>query len=125
MKQETALSDDAIALFLREHLMDGRVPISRYAGTPRMILRFAAAYSRKPEVLVFSTAGLDPLGVRKAFQIVSEHLPECSAIYLAWPFLSQGQERCESFPDSLSYPVIDTKGTPAIGIASFKPTQLT
>jgi hypothetical protein len=125
MKQNTALSDDAIASFLDEHHMDRRVPISRYAGTPRMILRLAAAYARKPDVLVFSTAGLDRLGVRSIFQFVSEHLPECSAIYLAWPFLSQGQVHCESFPDSLSIPVIDTEGTPAPGMASFKPARLT
>ena len=47
------------------------------------------------------------MGVRTTFGIVAEHLPECSAIYLAWPFDSQDQIHRYSFPGSTDVMVID------------------
>jgi hypothetical protein len=105
MKKNTDLSEGAIVSYLEEHHIDRRIPVSRHGGTPRMMLRLAAAYSLGPDNLIFSTAGLDSLGARKVFQIVSEHLSKCSAIYLARPLLSRGQEHHEFFPGSLSVPV--------------------
>ena len=117
MKKHTALSDDAIASFLQKHNMDRRLPLSAYAGTPRMVLGLGAAYARKPGVIVFSTAGLDPCGVRETFQLVTDHLLECSAIYLAWPFFSQGQEHHHFFPGSVSVSVIKNERLPALAIS--------
>ena len=112
MKKYTALSDDAIASFLREHRMDRRIPLNHYGGTSRAALGLMAAYARMPGVLVFSTAGLDPLGIREIFQIVSDHLPGCSAIYLAWPFFCQGQQHHHVFPGSLSVSVLNQEELP-------------
>lgn len=113
MKENTTLSDEAIRSFLVEHGLDRQIPLSWFAGTPRMVLGLAASYARKPDVVVFSTAGLDPNGVRTVQQIVSQHLPECSAIYLAWPAIFQEQEHYGIFPNSLFLSVIDKAELPA------------
>ena len=100
LKKHTTLSEDAIRSFLLKHAMDGNIPLRRFAGTPRALLGLQAAYARKPGGVVFSTAGLDPMGVRDTFRIVAEHLPECSAVYLSWPYVSCGQEHHDFFPGS-------------------------
>ena len=107
MKGHTTLSDDAISTYLHKHRMDGRTSLNRYAGTPRMVLGLAAAIAQNPDVLVFSTGGLDPSGIREVFQVVTEHLSDCSVIYLAWPSFSLEQYRHESFPGSLIVPVTE------------------
>ena len=53
LKENTTLSDDAIQTILIEYEMDRRIPLSRYAGTPRLILGLHAAYARNPAVIVF------------------------------------------------------------------------
>lgn len=107
LQKNTTLSDDAIGSFLHEYKMDRNIPLSHLAGNPRMLLGLKAAYAREPEVVVFSTQGLDPMGVREAFRMVNNHLPQCSAIYLAWPFFCQGQELHDFFPGSIGVTVID------------------
>ncbi len=114
LKENTTLSEDVIQSILIEHEMDRRIPLSSYAGTPRLILGLHAAYARNPAVIVFSTAGLDPRGVQAAHRIVSRHLTECAAIYLAWPFSCQGQEQRTRLPGSLSLSVTDNSGAPGV-----------
>ena len=107
LKSNSTLSGDAARSFLAAHRIDWRIPLNRYGGTPRMLLGLAAAFSRKPDAMVFSTEGLDPLGIRDVFRVVSEHLAETSAVYLSWPVECQGQESHASFPGSLGVTVID------------------
>ena len=108
LKENTTLSEDAIRSFLLNHAMDRSIPLSRYTGTPKMLLGLEAAYARKPKVVVFSTAGLDPTGIDDLFRIVSERLPECAAICLAWPVICQGQEHLgASFPGSALVTIFD------------------
>jgi hypothetical protein len=112
MKKHTALSDYAIDAFLQAHRMNRRIGLNCCAGTPRAVLGLMAALARSPGVIVFSTAGLDPLGIRETFQIVSDHLPECSAIYLASPYYSQGQLCHNHLPGSLSVSVLIQEAMP-------------
>ena len=114
LRENTTLSENAIQSILDEHQMNRRVPLSCYAANPRLILGLYAAYARKPAVIVFATAGLDPRGIQTVFRIVSEHLTECAAIYLTWPFESQGQEHRSVFPGSLSVSVIEHTGAPGV-----------
>jgi hypothetical protein len=107
LKKNTSLSEDAIRSFLLSHKMNRRIPVSQYAGTPRTLLGLQAAYARRPGVVVFSTSGLDPLGVRETFRVVADKLLECAAIYLAWPYVSQGQEQHNLFPGSMRITVFD------------------
>jgi len=86
--------------------MDRALPLSRFAGTPRMLLGLRKVYAHSPAVIVFSTAGLDPLGARDTCRFVAEHLPGCSAIYLARPVSRQGQEQDDFFLGSAGVTVI-------------------
>jgi hypothetical protein len=107
LQRNTTLSEDAIRSILLEHRIDQMIPLSHHAGTPRMLLGLEKAYAMRPEGVVFSTSGLDPLGVRDVFRIVAESLPECSAIYLAWPSLCQGREQHFEFAGASGIAVID------------------
>src|SRR5439155_9885359 len=91
LKNNTGLPDNAIQSIVTENDMDRSVPLSRYAGTPKVICGLYAAYARKPGAIIFATEGLDPCGVQTAFRIDSQHLSECAALYLAWPYTTQGQ----------------------------------
>src|ERR1700722_8596342 len=51
LKKNTTFSDDAIRSFLQDHHMDPKLPLARYAGTPRMILGLAAAFVHRPGVV--------------------------------------------------------------------------
>ena len=48
--------------------------------TPRLLLDMHIAWSQGAELAVFSTAGLDPLGIRSVVNAVLGHLDQCSAI---------------------------------------------
>jgi hypothetical protein len=61
--------------------------------TPCILLGLEAAWLRRAEVLVYSTAGLDPLGRAAVFQAVSAHLPECAALHLSYA-LRDGNRIC-------------------------------
>ena len=117
LRTNSTLSDDAIRSFLREHGMDPPYPLSRYAGNPRTFLGLAAAYAHKPDVVVFSTSGLDPSGVRETHRIVTQHLSESSAINLAWPLWCPGHEHHDIFRDSATFVVIDN-GASAPGVSA-------
>lgn len=108
LRKKTRLSVDAIKSIVTEHDMDRHVPLSRYAGTPKLICGLFATYARQPDVIIFATEGIDPSGVQAVFRIVSQHLSECAAVYLGWPYTSQGQELRDVFPGSLSVAVVDT-----------------
>lgn len=113
LKKNTTLTEDAIQSILVECEIERPVPMSRHAGTPRLILGLHAAFAKKPAAIVFATTGLDPRGVRLVQQIVSRHLVECPALYLAWPWVSQGQEHRAAFSGSFSVSVIDNTEVPA------------
>lgn len=100
LKKNTTLSPEATRAFLREHGIEQDIPLSRCAGTARALLGLAAALAKKPEAVVFSTAGLDPLGAEAVKRIVAANLPACIAVYLAWAFISQGHEHYPDFPNA-------------------------
>jgi hypothetical protein len=59
--------------------------ISVIAGNPRWRIAFQAALARGADLVVFETAGLDPLGVIRALQDVSEELEHIAAVYVNRP----------------------------------------
>lgn len=101
LRKNTPLNKDQIHDILNKHELERNLPLSNYAGTPRALLGLEKAYALGAEVVIFSTSGLDPLGFQRVFRTVEEHLPECSAIYMAPPYLCQGIERHNQFPGSL------------------------
>lgn len=61
------------------------VALSTLAGNPRWLMSFEAALARGAEILVFRTAGLDPLGIRRALELVVEELEQIGAVHLCPP----------------------------------------
>lgn len=64
--------------------------IDQIAGNSRTQLRLELAWAKGAEVVVFSTYGLDPLGVEKVFERVAEQSDRCAAIYLSHLFKTAG-----------------------------------
>jgi hypothetical protein len=67
------------------------------AGTPRRLLGLEVARARGAEGVVFTTAGLDPEGVRKAYLGVASHLETCGALHVSFPFWTQGRLQRDCF----------------------------
>ena len=98
LKHNTSLSKDQIKDILEKHGLDHYLSLNRLAGTPRLLLGLEKAYAQGAEVVIFSTPGLDSIGIQKVFRTVEEHLPACSAIYIAKPFICQNEETYIQMP---------------------------
>jgi hypothetical protein len=108
LQKNTRLANEQIRGILTKYGLDGNLPLNGYAGTPRALLGLEAAYAEGPDIILFSTDGLDALGRQKVFQTVMENLPKCAAIYLAWPYHYQGEERHDVLPGFSSVSVTST-----------------
>jgi hypothetical protein len=59
------------------------VPIAHLAGgTPRRLLAIQAALAKGADVIIFDTAGLDPMGLRRAWSALSEQIGESAAVWI-------------------------------------------
>jgi hypothetical protein len=87
----------AHAILQHLHPNERHCRIEQLAGTPRTLLGLEGAWLAGAQVVVFTTAGLDPLGREAVYQAVSSHFPQGSAIHLSFPFFQNGQRRRECF----------------------------
>jgi hypothetical protein len=85
--------------------------LDQLAGTPKTLLGLEAAWARGAEVVVFSAAGLDPLGTQQAFREVASKLDHGAAVYLSYSFLQNGQEKRECFPGGACIELISQSGS--------------
>lgn len=60
--------------------------IGRLPGTPKTLLSIEAAWLAGADVVIFTTAGLDPLGREAVYQAVASHFLQGSAIHLSFPY---------------------------------------
>lgn len=81
--RQTGLSRAVALPSLKRIDLPPDVPVSSLAGTPRRLLALQAVLARGADVVVFDTAGLDPLGIQTLLQAVSERLGESAALYLS------------------------------------------
>ncbi len=72
--------------------------IEQLAGTPRTFLSIEAAWLAGADVVIFTTAGLDPLGREAVYQAVASRFPQKSAIHVSFPFLQNDQWGRQCFP---------------------------
>jgi len=72
--------------------------IEQLAGTPRTLLSIEAAWLAGADVVVFTTAALDPLGREAVYQAVASRFPQNSAIHLSFPYLQNNQWQRQCFP---------------------------
>jgi hypothetical protein len=101
------------AAVLARHGIDDRFPLSRHAANPRTLLGLAAAYHRRPDLIVFHTHGLDPAGVVEVQGLVRSHLDATGAIYLSAPVPSRGTETDPVFHGST---VVEIVARPAVPV---------
>jgi hypothetical protein len=87
--------------------------IDQLAANPRAMLGLEAAWARGADVVVFSTSGLDPSGLRAVHEAVSARLDRCAALQLSYPFFMDGCERRECLPGVRCMEVTRRPGSPA------------
>ncbi|MBW3539273.1 MAG: hypothetical protein KY476_03310 [Planctomycetes bacterium] len=63
--------------------IDPHARLASLAGTPRWLLGFQAALAAGADIIVFQTAGLDPLGVERALSAVDHQRNRIGAVYVS------------------------------------------
>lgn len=81
---------EARAILTRLHLPLG-CRVGQVPWTPKTLLGLEAAWARGADVIVFRTAGLDPLGRQAVFDAVSSRLVQGAALHISYPFWSNGR----------------------------------
>lgn len=71
------------------------------AGTPRTALGLLAAWANHADTIIYSTSGLDPLGRQFIHQLVHNRLQQCSALHLAYEFVSNGARGFDAPADAV------------------------
>jgi hypothetical protein len=69
-------------------------------ATPRLQLALEGAWASGAGAIIFDARGLDPLGRRSIFEMVEHNLAKCSAVFLSFPYHTQGEVRRDLFPNS-------------------------
>jgi hypothetical protein len=98
---------------LARHGIDDRHRLSCYAGTPRTLLGLEAAYRSGPDFVIFNTSGLDPLGEVAVEELVRTNLNRTAAIYLATPYISDGEQEQRHLPGSV---IVEITPGPVVAI---------
>lgn len=91
--------------------------VSHVAMNPRTLLGLEAAYARGAEVVLFSTAGCDPLGTRAAFEMVLARLHRCSAIHLSYPYTVNDEVQRACLPGARCVEVVRQAATSAAAVS--------
>jgi hypothetical protein len=82
--------DKAEALLTRLGL-DPIARLDNLAATPKTLLGLACALENRANILLVSTAGLDPLGRNAVVEAASRHRDAVSLVYIAYPYWCQQQ----------------------------------
>lgn len=75
---------------IRPHVSRVETIYARNPGNPKGFLRVAAALARRPDVLVYSTVGMDSCGTANLHAFVAEHVAE--SIHVRWQ-MTNGEQR--------------------------------
>jgi hypothetical protein len=81
--------------------------MNRLPGNPKMQLGLAAAFSQRPDVVVVSVSGVDPVGQEAALAAVSDYINryQCGAIYVCHPYWHQWRLHLDFIPGLPCYPL--------------------
>jgi hypothetical protein len=100
-------------------LTDDRVTRLRIGCIPwdaRVLLGLEAAWVSHPDAVLFSTVGLDPLGVQTVFDVVGAHLSESAAVYLSYEYITQGRRERGHPPGAVC---VELQNDSAVRMTSF------
>ncbi len=110
---------EARAVLARNGLtLDAR--LCELAGTPKTLLGLEAAWALGAEGIVFRTVGLDPLGVRAVYSVVSGRLNQCAALHLSYAFEQNGRAGRECYPGGSCNELTKQIRSPAAFVSSPK-----
>jgi hypothetical protein len=90
--------------------------VCQLAGNPRLLLGLEAAWARGADVVVFSTVGCDPAGVRAAFEAVARRGDRGAAVYLSYLYSTQGRMERSCPPGAKCIEVVQQAGDLAAGV---------
>jgi hypothetical protein len=85
-------------------------------GTPRALLGLEAVWARKADVVIFSCVGLDPCGRQEMFDAVRSRLGSCAAIFLSYPYFTQGRYRRDHLPGATCLDTEKSAGGPPLSL---------
>lgn len=90
----------AQAILQKLNPREGERRIEQLPGTPKTLLSLEAAWLAGADVVIFSTAGLDPVGRETVYEAVASHFIRGSAIHLSFPFRQNEQWQRPCFAGS-------------------------
>jgi hypothetical protein len=65
--------------------LDVHPRLDHNAMNPRKFLGIAAAFAKKPDIIIFETAGMDPLGVEQLNYYIKLNINQHFIIEVCWP----------------------------------------
>jgi hypothetical protein len=77
-------SDEAVAI-IRGFRIGVAPRLCQIAANPRRFLGVAVALSRRPDVLIYETAGMDPQGRYRLHEYIVERGSEFCAVHISYP----------------------------------------
>jgi|SRR5579885_3143271 len=84
--------------------------VCNFSANPRALLGLEAAWARGAEAVIFSCVGLDPLGRQAMFGAVRSRLERWAALYLSYPYLTQGHYERDHLPGASCLEVVKPAG---------------
>lgn len=102
LAHEAGTSKAEAAILIAEFGIPIAPDLSSIPGTPRCLLGIAAALARKPQVLMYSTAALDPIGCIRVHQFLASRRSEICLVHISWPSIrGNGEPAPRSCPDGV------------------------
>ncbi len=83
--------------------------VGRLPGTLRAFLGLEAAWARGAEVVIYTTAGLDPSGRETVYAAVAARLPQCAAIHLSHRYITQDRRERDHLPGASCVEIVDRR----------------
>jgi hypothetical protein len=96
--------------------LDPQICLNRLPGNYRALIGLAAAWARRPDVLVFAAAAIDWTGRQWLARQIAARLDHWAAIELSGPYFSQGQ--CHIDPPLLPGAVSVSAEPRAVGMSA-------
>ncbi|MDM8561918.1 hypothetical protein QUF54_01025 [Candidatus Marithioploca araucensis] len=79
------ISDEAVSHILQKRHISPHHFIGSISLTKKILLGLEIAWVNSPDVVLFETRGLDPLGIETICQAVSEKRETCAAVHFSYP----------------------------------------
>lgn len=102
----------------RLSLKERECRIEQLAGTAKTLLSLETAWLAGAQIVVFTTAELDPLGKEAVYQAVDSHFPQGGAIHLSFPFVQNGERRRECFAGTMCLEPMKMQESPDLATTS-------